>query len=817
MTILKFGGTSIGSPESIQNVIHIIGESKQQKQKLVIVCSAFCGVTDQLIKMSLSAASGNSDYIQSLNSLKKRHFDTVKSLIPTENQANVLQQVQKLLDEIKDTLHGVSLVKEISEKTLDYLMSFGERFSTYIISESLKTQSMDTEYCDARPLVKTDDHFGSARVDLDKTYENIRNYFKLHKVLQVITGFIGSTMKNETTTLGRGGSDYTAALFGAALNASEIEIWTDVDGVMTADPRKVKKAFSLESITFDEAMEMSHFGAKVIYPPTMQPASNQNIPIRIRNTFNPDFKGTLISNKAVSKYLVKGISSIDDIALLRVQGSGLIGVVGIASRLFSALAKRKINVILISQASSEHSICFAIEPKSVENAVKAIEEEFSLEILIHQFDKVIVEKDFSIVAVVGENMKYSVGIAGKAFQSLGKNGINVVAIAQGSSELNISAVIDKKDETKALNALHEAFFLSGTKSLNLFIMGTGLIGGTLLEQMKKQKKFLLHDRALDLRVVGIGNIDRMIFDENDIGLETWESQLDQSGESTHLDTFVKKMKGLNLPNTVFVDCTGSSKVVSFYEEILNGNISIVTPNKIANSGRFEQYEKLKNAALKHGVKFLYETNVGAGLPVISTLNDLLSSGDKIVKVEAVLSGTVSYIFNSFIGKKRFSEVVRDAKRKGLSEPDPREDLKGLDFARKLLILGRETGISMELEDIHVENILPEYCLQTKSVEAFFVQLQRADQDFEQKRERAEKNGKVLRYIGTLEKGKASVSLHEVDERHPFYTLSGSDNMIVFTTERYKERPLVIKGPGAGAEVTAAGVFADIIRISSYLS
>ncbi|MCJ7812324.1 bifunctional aspartate kinase/homoserine dehydrogenase I, partial [bacterium] len=581
--------------------------------------------------------------------------------------------------------------------------------------------------------------------------------------------------------------------------------------------RKVKKAFSLESITFDEAMEMSHFGAKVIYPPTMQPASNQNIPIRIRNTFNPDFKGTLISNKAVSKYLVKGISSIDDIALLRVQGSGLIGVVGIASRLFSALAKRKINVILISQASSEHSICFAIEPKSVENAVKAIEEEFSLEILIHQFDKVIVEKDFSIVAVVGENMKYSIGIAGKAFQSLGKNGINVVAIAQGSSELNISAVIDKKDETKALNALHEAFFLSGTKSLNLFIMGTGLIGGTLLEQMKKQKKFLLHDRALDLRVVGIGNIDRMIFDENDIGLETWESQLDQSGESTHLDTFVKKMKGLNLPNTVFVDCTGSSKVVSFYEEILNGNISIVTPNKIANSGRFEQYEKLKNAALKHGVKFLYETNVGAGLPVISTLNDLLSSGDKIVKVEAVLSGTVSYIFNSFIGKKRFSEVVRDAKRKGLSEPDPREDLKGLDFARKLLILGRETGISMELEDIHVENILPEYCLQTKSVEAFFVQLQRADQDFEQKRERAEKNGKVLRYIGTLEKGKASVSLHEVDERHPFYTLSGSDNMIVFTTERYKERPLVIKGPGAGAEVTAAGVFADIIRISSYLS
>ncbi len=817
MKILKFGGTSVGSPESIRNVIQIIRDCQKTKHELAVVCSAFDGVTDQLIKMSSSAASGNSDYIQALSGLKKRHFDTVKSLIPIENQANVLKQVQKLFDEIKDTLHGVLLVKEISEKTLDYVMSFGEKISVHIITGSLQAQNIEAEYCDAGPLVKTDDHFGFARVDLDKTYENIKIYFQSHKMLQVITGFIGSTMKNETTTLGRGGSDYTAALFGAALNASEIEIWTDVDGVMTADPRKVKKAFSLESITFEEAMEMSHFGAKVIYPPTMQPASSQNIPIKIRNTFNLGFQGTLISNKSISKYLVKGISSIDDIALLRVQGSGLFGVVGIASRLFGTLAKSKINVILISQASSEHTICFAIEPKSVENAVRAIEEEFSLEIQTHQFDKVVVERGLSIIAVVGENMKYSVGIAGKAFQSLGKNGINIVAIAQGSSELNISAVIDKENETKALNALHEAFFLSGTKSLNLFIMGTGLIGGTLLEQMRKQRKYLLHERALDLRVIGIGNIDRMIFDENDMGLETWESQLERSGESTHLGTFVKKMKKLNLPNTVFVDCTDSSEIVSFYEEILNGNISIVTPNKIANSGRFEQYQKLKNATLKYGVKFLYETNVGAGLPVISTLNDLLSSGDKIIKVEAVLSGTVSYIFNSFTGKKRFSEVVREAKKKGLSEPDPREDLKGLDFARKLLILARETGISMELEDIQVENILPDHCLQTESIEAFFTELEKADRSFEQKRERAEKNGKALRYIGTFEKGKASVSLHEVDERHPFYTLSGSDNMIVFTTERYKERPLVIKGPGAGAEVTAAGVFADIIRISSYLS
>ncbi|MBN2030847.1 bifunctional aspartate kinase/homoserine dehydrogenase I [bacterium] len=817
MKILKFGGTSVGSPENILKVIGIIGDCIKQKQEPAVVCSAFGGVTDQLIQISSLASDGQDSYIQLLGDLEQRHIDTVKALIQTKDQTGVIDRVKKWFEEIKNKLQGVFLVKEISPKTLDSLQSFGEVLSTFIISEGLKINGIDAEPCDARQLVITDDHFGSARVDLDQTYQNIRTHFQSHKPLQVITGFIGSTLKKETTTLGRGGSDYTASLFGAALGVSEIEIWTDVDGVMTADPRKVKKAFSLQSITFDEAMEMSHFGAKVIYPPTMQPARDHKIPIKIKNTFNPGFQGTLISSLSDSTYLVKGISSIDDIALLRVQGSGLIGVVGISSRLFGALAKRKVNVILISQASSEHSICFAIDPKAVDDAIKAIEKEFSLEIQTRLFDKVIVERDLSIVAVVGEKMKYSVGIAGKTFQALGKNGINVVAIAQGSSELNISAVINKKDESKALNALHEAFFLSGTKSLNLFIMGTGLIGGTLLEQIKNQKRFLLKERALDLKIVGIGNVERMVFDETGIELERWESQMERSGSPIDLDHFIQKMKGLNLPNTVFVDCTGSRDIVSYYEGILKANISVVTPNKIANSGPFQQYQNLKNAALKYGVKFLYETNVGAGLPVISTLNDLLSSGDKILKVEAVLSGTVSYIFNSFVADRRFSDVVKDAMEKGLSEPDPREDLKGLDVARKLLILAREIGIPMEIEDIQIENILPDYCQKAETVEKFFIQLQKADKDFEQKRERAKKNGKVLRYIGTLENEKAWISLQEVDSAHPFYTLSGSDNMIVFTTERYKERPLVIKGPGAGAEVTAAGVFADIIRISSYLS
>lgn len=817
MKILKFGGSSVSSPERVQKVINIILDSRKGDCPVGVVFSAFGGVTDQLIEMSDMAASSQEKYAQLLENLEKRHLDAVKALIKTQDQIHVLSGVQTTLNELKDTFHGVFLVKELSLKTLDFIMSFGERLSAYIICETLKARHIYSDFLDARHLIKTDANFGSARVDIETTYLNIQNYFKTHKALHIITGFIGSTPDNETTTLGRGGSDYMASLFGAALKVNEIEIWSDVDGVMTADPRKVTKAFSIQSMTYEEAMEMSHFGAKVIHPPTMQPASTQKIPIRIRNTFNPDFEGTVISKKSLSPVSVKGISSIDNIALLQVQGSGMIGVIGVAERLFSVLAKKNISVILISQASSEHSICLAVDPKMAEKAQKSIEEEFRLEIQTKLVDKVIIERDLSIIAVVGENMKRTPGIAGTCFQALGKNGINVAAIAQGSSELNISIVIDRQNESKALNALHEAFFLSDTKSLNLFVLGTGLIGSTLLRQIKEQSKFLLTEYALDIHIIAIGNIEKMTFDENNISPDKWEKKLDQSGVPMNVEHFVEKMINLNLPKSVFVDCTDSEDVVACYEEILSSNISIVTPNKKANSGSYEQYKKLKDSTIKHGIQFLYETNVGAGLPVISTLNDLMCSGDKILKIEAILSGTLSFIFNTFNGEKKFSEVVLEAKEKGLSEPDPRDDLNGLDVARKLLILARETGLALEPEDIFIENILPENCQKAESIEAFFTQLKLCDADFEKRRQHAEENSRVLRYIATFDNNKACISLQELEKTHPFYALSGSDNMIVFTTERYKERPLVIKGPGAGAEVTAAGVFADIIRISNYLA
>jgi aspartokinase/homoserine dehydrogenase 1 len=564
-------------------------------------------------------------------------------------------------------------------------------------------------------------------------------------------------------------------------------------------------------------MELSHFGAKVIYPPSIQPAMDKKIPLRILNTFHPEFEGTVIGRKSPSPFLVRGISSIDDIALLLVEGGGMFGVVGFASRLFAVLARNRINVILISQASSEHSICLAVDPHAVKTAKKVIEEEFSVELETNKLEPVVVECHASIVAVVGENMRHVPGISGRLFQALGKNGVNVLAIAQGSSELNISVVIPKTDVSKALNALHDAFFLSGAKTVNLFVLGTGLIGGTLLRQLLAQKETLLRSNALDVRVVALGNVDRMLFNRNGIPLGTWRDALEISPEPIDLKAFVHRMKTMNLPNSVFVDCTGSDDVVGYYEEILKESISIVTPNKIANSGPYARYRILRDAALKHGVKFLYETNVGAGLPVINTLNDLTASGDTIFKIEAVLSGTLSFIFNSFGQDKPFSQVVREAKAKGLSEPDPRDDLSGRDVARKLLILARETGLALEPDDVRIEPILPERCRKAPSIQAFFSELAKEDTAFEARRRAAETVGKVLRYIATLESGSAFVSLAEVDSDNPFYHLSGSDNMIVFTTDRYRERPLVVKGPGAGAEVTAAGVFADILRIANFLA
>ncbi len=817
MKVLKFGGSSVGNPERIKKVIDIVIASKKKYKKIAVVFSAFQGITDSLIHMSEMAAKGNKEYLIKNKELEKRHLYAVKELISKESRKIVNKRLNAALQELTNVLNGIYLVKELSPKTLDYVMSFGERLSNYIISEAMKCHNVNAEYLDSRKVVKTDDNFGYARVNFEITNKNISDHFKAHKKLQVITGFIASTYNNETTTIGRGGSDYTAALFGAALDVEEIEIWTDVDGVLTANPKKVKKAFPIEQMTYEEAMEMSHFGAKVIHPPTMRPALDKNIPIRIKNTFNPAFAGTLItSTNGYSKFPIKGITSVDKISLLRIQGSSMVGIPQTAKRIFNALATKNINVLLITLASSEYSLCLAILPRYTMLAKKVIEEEFRYEIKDTLIDPVVVEENLSIVAVVGENMRNQTGVAGKVFQALGKNGVNIIAIAQGSSELNISAVINQYDEAKALNAIHEAFFLSDYKSINLFVVGTGLIGRTLFKQIQNQIEFLSKELFIDLKIIAIANSRKMLFDIDGLSINDWEKRLFAYGENTDLNDFVWRMKELNLPNSIFVDCTSSEVILTKYLEILNSSISIVTPNKKANSSKYEFYLELKHTAQKNNVKFLYETNVGAGLPVISTLQDLVTSGDRILKIEGVLSGTLSYIFNSFNGQKPFSQILKEAQEKGFTEPDPRDDLNGMDVARKLIILVRESGYKLELEDIKIENLIPEKARGKGSIDKFFEALKKYDKDFEQRRAEAEQAGKVLRYIAKYENGKSEVSLQAVGKEHPFYSLSANDNILSFKTVYYYDRPIVIQGPGAGAEVTSGGIFADIIRIGNYL-
>jgi bifunctional aspartokinase / homoserine dehydrogenase 1 len=608
---------------------------------------------------------------------------------------------------------------------------------------------------------------------------------------------------------------FTQATWRSGRTASDLEIWTDVDGMMTADPRLVKKAFTVPEMSYEEAMELSHFGAKVIFPATMQPAMINHIPIWIKNTFNPKFNGTKIHANAANGKLIKGISSMNGIHLLNIQGSGLLGVVGFSMRLFATLAREKINVILISQASSEHSICIAVDSQSSRTAKLAIEREFQNEIRNEEVDEVNVESDLAIVAVVGDGMKQSPGTSGRMFAALGKNGVNVYAIAQGSSERNISAVVRQQDVGKALQALHEAFFLSDRKLLNLFIVGTGLIGTALINMVNEQFAKLATDNMLEVNVVGIANSKKMLFNEEGLGLTTCLSEMKQTGEEMSMQAYVSKMLHINLPNSIFVDCTSSEEVTDFYETILSANISVVTPNKKANSGSQEKYKALRKTALRRGVRFLYETNVGAGLPVINTLNDLLLSGDKVFSIEGVLSGTLNFIFSNFKEGRRFSEVVKEAKAKGYTEPDPRDDLSGMDVARKILILSRETGLNLELSDINVQNLVPVDCQGDISVDQFFKNLEKHDEHFEQMRANASRNNEKLRYTATLENGSVKVALGAVTDQHPFYSLSGSDNIILLTTERYHERPMVIRGPGAGAAVTAAGVFADVIRIGHY--
>lgn len=812
MRVIKFGGSSVGSPQRIKEIISIIGNTTAYENTAVVV-SAFSGVTDSLIAMAQQALLGEENFKPIFKQLERRHFDVVKALIPEKNKQKVQQNIEQTLAQLYSLCQGVSLLKELSPRTLDSVQSFGERLSAYIVCEAAKTQLKNCSFLDARQVVKTDANFGYAKVDFVQTNRLIKSYFKDRNETVFITGFIGSTASGETTTLGRSGSDYTASIFGAALKASAIEIWTDVDGIMTTDPRIVQQAFTVPNITYKEAMELSHFGAKVIFPATMQPAMNAHIPILVKNTFNPSFEGTLISSKNLDQSkLIKGISSLDNIALLNIEGSGMLGVSGVSGRLFTALARGKVNVILISQASSEHSICLAVDAKNSTHAKQIIEEEFDTEMRNNQIDKVVVKNDLSIVAIVGENMKQLPGTASKMFAALGKNGVNIIAIAQGASEKNISAVIATKDKIKALNTLHESFFLSDKKVLNVYVLGVGLVGGKLLDIIEKQRKNLAQKHLIDIRLMGVANSKKMFIGENEI--KNWKTAIQSSEELGNPKLILEKIKQQNLPNSVIVDATASDIPIEIYEHALAANISLVTPNKRACSGKLSYYHKLKSLGLKHNTKFLYETNVGAGLPVINTLNDLLLSGDEILKIEAVVSGTLNYLFHHFTSKTSFSELLLEAKKLGYTEPDPRDDLSGMDVARKILILARECGSTLELKDISVENLVPQKSRKAKDVETFFNTLKTEENIFTERLLKAEKKNCKLKYVATFENGIATTALTEVNEAHPFYSLAGTENCFSFTTARYKQYPLVVKGPGAGADVTAAGVFADIIKTLS---
>ncbi|WP_276090883.1 bifunctional aspartate kinase/homoserine dehydrogenase I [Pedobacter sp. JY14-1] len=812
MNILKFGGTSVGSAESISTLIRIL-RSERERENPVVVLSAMGGVTNILLEMA-EQARNLQDYSVRLKEVEERHFSVIRTLLPAGAQNPVLTRLKIYFNELEDILQSVYNLRELSPQTRDLILSYGERCSTFMVSHIARQQFADALFVDGAQLIKTDNNFGQAKVNSNLTEMLIRDFYEAHEgQLLFVTGFIASNDEGRTTTLGRGGSDYTAAIWGAALNAGEIQIWTDVDGMLTADPRIVKKAFSLPELSYTEAMELSYFGAKVIYPPTMIPAFLKKIPIVIRNTFHLDFPGSCIRhNTSPSNLPIKGISSIDEISVLNLSGSGMVGKAGFSGRLFSMLSREQVNVVLITQSSSEHSITFAVKPSDSLKALSLINKEFELELQAKKLEYPEVENGLSVLAIVGENMKRTPGIAGKLFSALGRNGVNVRAIAQGSSEYNISVIISRADLSKAVNAVHDAFYEDLKKTLHIFCLGTGNIGKTLFSQLLEQTPFLAENNDLQVKVVGISNTRKMHIDPEGIDLNNWQEALESQDIKASLPDFIKKMKTLNLPNCVFVDNTASHNPVEYYLDILQSSISVVTCNKLGNSSDYEQYAAFKQAARSYGVDFLYETNVGAGLPIIRTLKDLMLSGDKIRKIEAILSGTISFIFNNFKDDKRFHEVVKQAQEMGYTEPDPRDDLNGRDFMRKMLILARDAGYPLEENDIELQNMLPAACMAAESVDDFYRELENNAAYFEDLKNTAAKDGKVLRYIGKMEQGKVSITLQMVGEGHPFFTLSGSDNVISFTTNRYKDRPLVVKGPGAGAEVTAAGVFADIINI-----
>ncbi len=809
MKVIKFGGTSVGSAQSILNVKKIV---EAVDEPVIVVVSALGGVTDRLIESSKKAAAGDPTYEDGFREIVCRHVDMIKTVIhDSEVQNALLHRVGELLNELKDIFQGIFLIKDLSQKTSDTIVSYGERISSIIAA-----QLTGAEWFDSREFIKTEKKHSKHVLDRDLTDQLIRHTFANLPKRSLVPGFI-STDKNtgEVTNLGRGGSDYTAAIIAAALDADVLEIWTDVDGFMTADPRVISKAYTINELSYVEATELCNFGAKVVYPPTIYPVCHQNIPILIKNTFNPEGEGTIIKQEVSDPRTkaIKGISSINDTSLITVQGLGMVGVIGVNYRIFKALAKNGISVFLVSQASSENSTSIGVRNADADLACEVLTEEFAKEIEMGEISPVQAEKNLATVAIVGENMKHTPGIAGKLFGTLGRNGINVIACAQGASETNISFVVDSKSLRKSLNVIHDSFFLSEYQVLNLFICGIGTVGGSLVEQIHSQRQKLMQENGLQLNVVGIADATTAMFSREGFDLGRFREELKKKGKPSSIGTLRNEIIGMNIFNSVFVDCTASPEVASLYKDLLMHNVSVVAANKIAASSAYDNYMELKQIARQRGVKYLFETNVGAGLPIINTINDLVHSGDKILKIEAVLSGTLNYIFNKISADVPFSRTIRMAQEERYSEPDPRIDLSGKDVIRKLVILAREAGYRLEQDDVEKHLFVPDDFFEG-SLEDFWKKVPTLDAEFEARRKVLEAENKHWRFVARLEDGKASVGLQEVSMGHPFYGLEGSNNIILLTTERYKEYPMMIQGYGAGASVTAAGVFADIMSIAN---
>lgn len=814
MKVLKFGGTSVANAQNILLVENII-KKESLKDHVVVIVSALHSVTDQLIKAAEYAAAKDETYLRITKDLEEKHIILVKELIPVLAQSSWLSFVKKHFNDIEDLYNGIFVLGEFTDKIKDKIASYGEFLSSSIIAARLQHQGLDCLWMNSADLIKTDSNFTHAKVDFNSSENNLKNYLNENRNRIIIgPGFIASDFKNNPTTLGRGGSDYTAAIIASAIDAQELQIWTDVSGMMTADPRLASNAKPISEISYHEAMELSHFGAKVLYPPSIQPVMVKNIDLFIKNTFAPDAEGTLISHHSKAaeqekQQIAVGISNMSHIALLTLEGSGMVGIPGISAKLFQCLSQEKINVILITQGSSEHSITIAINEKDAFHAENAINSAFADDVRLKRVYPVKIETRLSIVALVGENMKSRSGVSAKMFSSLGNNGINIRAIAQGSSERNISIVISEKDSKKAVNVLHEEFFESEIKQIHLYICGIGNVGSKLIQQIYDQNAYLQENFSINLRIAGISNSKNMLFSDQGISYERHLNWNEQS-EKASVQEFAGEIIARNLRNSVFVDVTASPDVPEIYESLLKKSINIVACNKIAASSDFKKYKTLKNTARNHNCNFYFETNVGAGLPVIGTINDLIKSGDRILSIQAVLSGTLNFVFNEYDGSRTFSEVVAQAQKEGYTEPDPRLDLSGTDVARKILILAREAGYPLQFEEIENISFLPEECMQG-SVEDFYNQLTRYEDHFKSLLNNAQQQGKILKYTADFENGKAKVGLQHVASDSDLFHLYGKDNIVIFKTLRYSEQPLVVKGAGAGAEVTASGVFADIIR------